>query len=51
MKKEGKKIHFELANFGNYPVFEHVLKSLAPYFDSIGMNEQELVNFVHFFSD
>ena len=51
MRAKKQKIHFESANFGNSEVYHFVLKQLTSSFDSIGLNEQELMNFVHFFSD
>ncbi|XP_002732054.1 ADP-dependent glucokinase-like [Saccoglossus kowalevskii] len=38
------KIHFELASFSEEEMVGHLVESVIPYSDSIGMNEQELAN-------
>lgn len=42
------KIHFEMASFTEHRLMKELVEFVLPYADSLGMNEQELVNLCHF---
>ena len=42
------RIHFEMASFTEDRLMSELVEYIIPYSDSLGMNEQELANLVHF---
>lgn len=43
--------HFELASFAEKDFFKEVIDKIVPYADSLGMNEQELINLYTMLTD
>lgn len=42
------RIHFEMASFTEHRLMEELVELIIPYADSLGMNEQEVVNLCNF---
>ena len=46
-QKQSTKIHFEMASFSEESLLLQLNEIIVPYADSLGMNEQEIVNLHH----